>query len=566
MPWLESELETQQQRGGNPAIVLLAALIPVLLISGLLTPLGENGGAMGAPPGRPAYADAAGDWPMARHDAAGTGYNAEERALRPPLRLKWSYSTVGGVRTAPVVAGGTVYAVSEDRVLYPLDAATGALKWSFQTAFYSTSPAVAGGLVYQGADDGALYALDPATGRARWSYNTGTKIWRSPVVSGGVVYLASGNTLYALDGMTGVLTWSYTATGPVESSPLLVDGIVYLVFVSRSQFTNGFLLTFYELAALDASSGASKWTVPWAAVGPAAAGDRLVYLTTSVYFRSGNSALLRALDPRTGEEKWNFSIGSAYSSVFFSSPAVAKGVVFVGASDLRVYALEAATGAVKWVSTTGGYVSSSPAVANGVVYVGSADGKVYALDAATGSVQWKYDTGAPVRGSPAVAGGALYVASDNGNVYAFESQGAPEPSIPNLSVTKAASKDEAHHGDVITYLVFLDNSGPEDIPATVTDTVPPGLSYIADTVAGGAVYSPTINSVLWSGTVPPGASTLPSLALQFRARVDDSVSARAITNTALVSSGAITVSATARTEIWRRQAFLPALIRGLAAW
>jgi eukaryotic-like serine/threonine-protein kinase len=46
-----------------------------------------------------------------------------------------------------------------------------------------------------------------------------------------------------------------------------------------------------------------------------------------------------------------------------------------------VYALDAATGALRWSYTTGGSVQSSPAVADGTVYIGSEDANVYALNA-----------------------------------------------------------------------------------------------------------------------------------------------------------------------------------------
>jgi outer membrane protein assembly factor BamB len=67
---------------------------------------------------------------------------------------------------------------------------------------------------------------------------------------------------------------------------------------------------------------------------------------------------------------------------------VANGVVYVGAVDHNVYALNATTGAKLWSYTTGNDVYSSPAVANGVVYVGSEDGNVYALNASTGVKLW----------------------------------------------------------------------------------------------------------------------------------------------------------------------------------
>ncbi|MFJ9597987.1 PQQ-binding-like beta-propeller repeat protein, partial [Streptomyces virginiae] len=61
------------------------------------------------------------------------------------------------------------------------------------------------------------------------------------------------------------------------------------------------------------------------------------------------------------------------------------GIVYIGSSDGKVYALDAATGTPRWAHTTAGAVwSSSPAVVDGIIYIGSNDKKVYALDAATG--------------------------------------------------------------------------------------------------------------------------------------------------------------------------------------
>ena len=91
--------------------------------------------------------------------------------------------------------------------------------------------------------------------------------------------------------------------------------------------------------------------------------------------------------------KWTYTTGS---HIYGSSPAVVNGAVYVGSDDTKVYALEAATGALKWSYNTGDRVDSSPAMVNGVVYVGSGDGKLYALDATTGALRWSYSTGGSI--------------------------------------------------------------------------------------------------------------------------------------------------------------------------
>ena len=51
------------------------------------------------------------------------------------------------------------------------------------------------------------------------------------------------------------------------------------------------------------------------------------------------------------------------------------------------------TSRLRWSYPIGGAVFPSPAVAGGTVYIGSGDHKVYALDAATGHLRWSYLTG-----------------------------------------------------------------------------------------------------------------------------------------------------------------------------
>jgi outer membrane protein assembly factor BamB len=69
----------------------------------------------------------------------------------------------------------------------------------------------------------------------------------------------------------------------------------------------------------------------------------------------------------------------------FDKPQGCNAFQMIWLWGLRVYALNAATGAKLWSYDTRDYVNSSPAVANGVVYVGSINDNVYALNAATGA-------------------------------------------------------------------------------------------------------------------------------------------------------------------------------------
>jgi eukaryotic-like serine/threonine-protein kinase len=149
---------------------------------------------------------------------------------------------------------------------------------------------------------------------------------------------------------------------------------------------------------------------------------------------------LYAIDQQTGKEKWNFKSSMAIAS----SPAIAGGTLYFVSSRGALAALDLATGKPQWVFSTEyerkfeaknlhGYPSpaqtipdawdifmSSPAVANGKVYFGSGDGNVYAVDAQSGVALWKFATKDVVHASPAVANGLVYIGSWDSYLYALD--------------------------------------------------------------------------------------------------------------------------------------------------
>jgi len=115
-----------------------------------------------------------------------------------------------------------------------------------------------------------------------------------------------------------------------------------------------------------------------------------------------------------------------------ASPTVYKGRIYIGTNDGDEYALDEATGTPLWHYSTG-VTASSPCPARGiastatvakdpvtrrpVVYFGAADGYLYALDAGDGSLVWRAQVVIPsptvndayIWGSPTVANGKIYI-------------------------------------------------------------------------------------------------------------------------------------------------------------
>ncbi len=97
------------------------------------------------------------------------------------------------------------------------------------------------------------------------------------------------------------------------------------------------------------------------------------------------------------DHTWRYEKGT---SVWSASPAIAevdgRTMLFVGAYDHNLYALDASTGEEVWRLTTGGRLNAPPAVAHigdrTLVFIGSGDRTFYAADAATGEKVWSHET------------------------------------------------------------------------------------------------------------------------------------------------------------------------------
>jgi polyvinyl alcohol dehydrogenase (cytochrome) len=92
--------------------------------------------------------------------------------------------------------------------------------------------------------------------------------------------------------------------------------------------------------------------------------------------------------------------------------------------------LDAATGQILWqtANPTGAEAPGAVSAANGVVYACSADpvGNMYAMNAATGSIRWSFVSGGACNAGAAISSGTVYWGSGyakfftpNNKLFAF---------------------------------------------------------------------------------------------------------------------------------------------------
>jgi hypothetical protein len=99
--------------------------------------------------------------------------------------------------------------------------------------------------------------------------------------------------------------------------------------------------------------------------------------------------------------------------------------VFFGSRDGSLYAVDAATGALRWrvLHDDTSWSIASPAVVGGLVLDASSDAAFFhAVDAATGQVVWRVDAGAPLWPSPVVAGETAWFLTSLGELWGVDSR------------------------------------------------------------------------------------------------------------------------------------------------
>lgn len=127
--------------------------------------------------------------------------------------------------------------------------------------------------------------------------------------------------------------------------------------------------------------------------------------------------------PATLSLKWTYEAVDAIES----SAAIADGVVYAGAGNGDLLAIDLGTGKLRWKYKTGDMIGeSSPAVGGGLVYVGDLSGVFHAVNVKDGSRAWTFKTGSEIKSSPVIAGDIVLIGSYDTHLYALDARTGKE--------------------------------------------------------------------------------------------------------------------------------------------
>lgn len=403
---------------------------------------------------------------------------------------RWNFTTGDVVYSSPAIDAdnGIIYIGSNDERIYALPMKdpnsdgkidSGEMYWSYQASdqLGYSSPVIADGKLFIASFDGHYYALNATTDlittyeRLIWGGWVGENygISSSITISDGIIFMTNHKGIILAVATTDLLIFNkeirISDQHPFEGEYIEIESTVYnngsinltgeLLFKDWALDEPGVPQYVIETYWFDIDVGEFlKFDTTWQAVAgkhtlnawlnssqphdsyiPNRLGAWQFENIFSLYsegwamFQNDTAHTGQSwLAPRTNKTEWLYQTGAAIKS----TPAVAKGRVFVTSTDGKIYALKEHDRSDIWNYSVGSQIHSSPAfIASGggadtiydKIFFGADDGNVYCLDLNDGSLVWSYATGDKVRASPMVIDGIVYIGSTDGKLYALDEDG-----------------------------------------------------------------------------------------------------------------------------------------------
>ncbi len=373
------------------------------------------------------------EWPQAGGNAAKAPGHLKLSATPQPV---WSAAIEGTtprrrLASAPVVGGGSLFAVDTLGVIHAFDAVTGAPRWahSIEVERDLRDVAFGGGVsffegrVYATNGAGDVVSLDAGTGAEVWRVKPAGPLRGAPTIAFNTVYvMTQDNQIYALNSANGALLWQEAAASGQSgvfgvAAPAAGQGTVI------AGYSQG------EVVAYRYENGRNLWSDALARtsistqVGTLTDVDADPIIDQGRVYALGQGGRMAAYELVTGQRIWELSLAG------ISTPTVAGEWIFTLTDDSRLLAIARSTGKVRWVTQlarwkspnkeTGPIFWTGPVLADNRLWIASSEGDVQSVDVLTGTPAPFTRLRDGVSLPPLVANNTLYILDDGGRINAW---------------------------------------------------------------------------------------------------------------------------------------------------
>jgi outer membrane protein assembly factor BamB len=330
----------------------------------------------------------------------------------PPYQLRWKFKAGtdderAAIENSPTIAGDTAYVSDSLGALHALNLADGKPRWTYKSeGGFATTPLVLNNKVYLGDLDGLLHCISADKGEKLWTFDSQGSIHASANATPDGKAILFGNDsadVFAIDAATGKKLWQGKGGDRINACPAIGDGAAYFTGCDA------------RLLALNLKDGSEKFAVDLGGLAP---GSPTILEDRVIAATGEGSVLAYSLDGKT--QLWKYEEVDQQSAMFYSSPAVADGIVVLGCRDRQVHAIDAKTGKRVWAFKTRGEVDATATISAGRVYIPSKDKKLYVLDLKTGQKLFDYTANRAITAGPAIANGVIIFGDTAGNVFCLE--------------------------------------------------------------------------------------------------------------------------------------------------
>ena len=265
----------------------------------------------------------------------------------------------------------------------------------------------------------------------KWKFRQSTDVasvipgllWSLSVDNGVVCTVGSGGNIYGLDINTGQQLWRYQLGHENLIFPLTVANQTVYIGYRQLNTTN----RNEHIHAIDIQSGQLKWqfTIEFQPSMPTFT-SMLSFsapaINNEVLYIGASNGELYALNSHSGELIWNFKTTKNMS---LAAPAIGQDTVCICCSDGYLYAVDTIAKEQKWKFEIGPFpikVSPYPAITDRRVYIVTSDNTLYALELDTGEILWTFNVRNLLLSSPAVTKEIICINGGENYLYALDSE------------------------------------------------------------------------------------------------------------------------------------------------